>query len=97
MLAVALFLHRCTADLKNNNYFLVRKGCGGGIYLGLQQCLVITPVMRQNCQPPHYTPALTSLNKIRVWTFYPNYTFAGTFLFEESRVRVEKVTLAGLE
>lgn len=57
MLAVALFLqHRCTGDLQNSNYFLIGKGCGGGIYLGPQQCLGITPLMRQNCHPPKVHP-----------------------------------------
>lgn len=35
---------------------------------------------------------------MRVWISYSNYTFAGMFLFEESRVRVEKVSrMLGLE
>lgn len=31
---------------------------------------------------------------MHVWKLYPNYTFAGMFLFETIRVTVEKVTLA---
>lgn len=47
--------------------------------------------------PPHlpkYTPTLTYPNKTRVWIFWWNDTFAGMFLSEKLRVRVEKVSLA---